>query len=321
MEPAKLQPLGLASFIDGLTPQFDLLAQRLGVRLSIRVPPNLTVQSDPQLLARVITNRVTNGIKYCDTQRAPECVVELRADDRGAVRTLVISDNGLGIPACQVSSGAIYQPFFQGYNHLPEEIKGVGLGLSIVSAAMRLLPQHHLQLVSEAGAGTTFTLTLPTALAPPALAEMRAGLAQAHAQQLAGCYVLVVEDDYLVRESLVHLLNSLQILTDAFPSVEALEADIGTIERTPDAVLCDYRLPDGRTAHDVAGLMLIHFDGVPFLAVSAEQLEATDFADLDFVAVCAKPINAEDLVKALADLLARSAARRVQFVAPPAPSG
>jgi signal transduction histidine kinase len=320
MEPAELQPLALGAFIEGLMPQFELLAQRLGVRLSVQVPAGLTVQSDPQLLARVITNLTTNGIKYCDARRAPDCRVDVTAQAGGHGQTLVISDNGLGIPACQLSSGAIYQPFFQGYNHLPEEIKGVGLGLSIVSAAMRLLPQHHLQLVSEAGTGTTFTLTLPAGRAAPALAELRGGLSPTHAQHLAGCYVLVVEDDYLVRESMVHLLNSQQILTDAYPSVDALAQAIGRIERTPDGVLCDYRLPGGRTAHDVAAMILAHFESVPFLTVSAERLEAGDFPGLDLVAVCAKPINAEELIKTLAELLMQGAARRARGtgrVAPP----
>ncbi len=313
MEPAELQPLALGAFIDGLVPQFELLAQRLGVELSVNVPPELTVQSDPQLLARVITNLVTNGIKYCDARRAPHCRVEVRAEPGELAHVLVISDNGLGIPDCQLSSGAIYQPFFQGYNHLPEEVKGVGLGLSIVSAAIRLLPRHHLQLASATGTGTTFTLTLPAARSAPPLAELHGGLSPSHVEQLAGCYVLVVEDDYLVRESMVHLLNSLQILTDAYPSVDALEQDICKIERTPDGVLCDYRLSDGRTAHDVAGLILLHFEGgVPFLTVSAERLDVHDFAGLDIVAVCAKPINAEELIKTLADLLARGAVHRAR---------
>lgn len=313
MEPAKLQALDLASLIESLRPQFVPLAQRLGVSVSVQVLPELIVQSDPQLLARVITNLVTNGIKYCDARRAPHCQVTLRAEPGEQGPTLTIADNGLGIPPGQLASGAIYQPFFQGYNHLPEEIKGVGLGLSIVSAAMRLLPQHHLRLSSQVDEGTSFSLTLPAAQSRPALAELRGGIAQLHAQQLAGCYVLVVEDDYLVRESLVHMLNAFQILTDAYASVDALQTDIGNIERTPDGVICDYRLPDGRTAHDVVQLILKQFDNVPFLTVSAERLDAADFRCLDIVAVCAKPINAEDLIKALAELMARGAATRAQL--------
>jgi len=313
MEPAKLQPLALASLIESLRPQFDPLAQRLKVSVTVQVPADLTVQSDPQLLARVITNLVTNGIKYCDARRAPHCRVDLRAEAGEQGPTLTIADNGLGIPPGQLSTGAIYQPFFQGYNHLPEEIKGVGLGLSIVSAAMRLLPQHHLRLTSQVDEGTTFSLTLPPAQSMPAMTELQAGIGQPQAQQLAGCYVLVVEDDYLVRESLVYMLNAFQILTDAYASVDALEQDIANIERTPDGVICDYRLPDGRTAHDVVQLILTQFDNVPFLTVSAERLDAADFRCLDIVAVCAKPINAEDLIKALAELMARGAAKRNQL--------
>jgi len=188
--------------------------------------------------------------------------------------------------------------------------------LSIVSAAMRLLPQHHLRLTSQVDAGTSFSLTLPPAQTTPALAELKGGLAQPLAQQLAGCYVLVVEDDYLVRESLVYMLNAFQILTDAYSSVDALQKDIANIERTPDGVICDYRLPDGRTAHDVVQLILTQFDNVPFLTVSAERLDAADFRCLDIVAVCAKPINAEDLIKALAELMSRGAAKRSQLVGP-----
>lgn len=116
-----------------------------------------------------------------------------------------------------------------------------------------------------------------------------------------------------MRESLVHMLNAFQILTDACASVDALQKNIGSIERTPDGVLCDYRLPDGHMAHDVVDLVLKRFDNIPFLAVLAERLDATDLPSLDIVAVCAKPIDAEDLIKALSELTTRGAAKRARL--------
>ena len=165
MKPARLQPLALARLVDELRPQFCPLAERMGVAVSIDVPPDLTVQTDPALLARVITNLVSNGIKYCDPRREPACRVSLRAEAGEQGPTLTIADNGLGIPASQLSSGAIFQPFFQGYNHLPEDIKGVGLGLSIVSAIVRA-HDGTIAFETPAAGGLRVVMRIPTAGEP-----------------------------------------------------------------------------------------------------------------------------------------------------------
>src|SRR5262249_35350947 len=68
---------------------------------------------------------------------------------------------------------------------------------------------------------------------------------------LAGLYVLYVEDDALVRKSTQELLYGCGLVVDAVESVEELERLLPTLERQPDVLITDYRLLGERNAVDV----------------------------------------------------------------------
>lgn len=109
---------------------------------------NLQLVGDPVLLEQVLINLVKNALEA--VQKTPNGKVLVMADRDEQLRTLIkISDNGEGIPVTNLEQ--IFVPFF---TTKPE---GSGIGLSLARQIMR---QHQgdIQVVSEEGRGTVFTL-------------------------------------------------------------------------------------------------------------------------------------------------------------------
>jgi signal transduction histidine kinase len=111
-----------------------------------------TLTADPQLLSRAIGNLVSNAIKYTEANGLVEI---MSAPESGGV-TVEVRDTGCGIaPATQAK-------LFQKYSRAATStaVEGSGLGLYIV----RRIAEAHggsISVISEAGRGSTFTLSLP----------------------------------------------------------------------------------------------------------------------------------------------------------------
>lgn len=148
----ELAPL-LREAVDQLTGR----AQAKGQSLELELPEGpLPVMGVGEELLRVAVNLVSNAVKY-----TPEGGhITVRAESQAGEVTLSVRDNGLGIPAEEQE--AIFQRFHRVKNAETRHIPGTGLGLAIVK---RVVESHggRLELVSQPGQGSTFTLHLPAA--------------------------------------------------------------------------------------------------------------------------------------------------------------
>ena len=116
-------------------------------------PEGLQVMGNPQRLEQVFVNLVTNAIDA--SPRGGR--VELFAEEVGELVRVRVVDQGHGIPP--ELAQRIFEPFFT--TKQPGE--GTGLGLALVSSIVR---EHGgtLEVDSQPGAGTTFTVVLPRAM-------------------------------------------------------------------------------------------------------------------------------------------------------------
>ena len=105
------------------------------------------------MLFSAIKNIVVNSCKYSNDNAAK---VSLEVDS-GFVQ-IVVSDNGIGIPAEEVSN--IFQPFYRVSNNVKSE--GFGLGLSL---SQRIIKIHKglIEVQSQVNEGTKFIIYLPGA--------------------------------------------------------------------------------------------------------------------------------------------------------------
>lgn len=109
-------------------------------------------QMDEKLLQHILTNLISNGIKY--SPQGSEVKVELTCEGESAI--FHIQDQGIGIPPEDIKQ--LFSSFQRASN--VGTIKGTGLGLAIVKKCVDL----HSGLItveSEVGKGTTFTVILP----------------------------------------------------------------------------------------------------------------------------------------------------------------
>jgi len=193
--PVRLQPL-----IESLAAALAPLAARRGIELVV-VPTTLAVESDPQLLRRVLQNLLSNAIRYGDPARPrPRVLIGVRR--RGAEAEIQVADCGHGIPAAERER--IFEEFVRLAPAAESSERGLGLGLAIVRRICLLLG-HRLVLRSDEGRGSVFGVAVPVVAAP---SEVR-GEPRTQpwgARGILGARVLVVDDDPTVREATAALL-------------------------------------------------------------------------------------------------------------------
>lgn len=278
----------VGELIEEVLAPLRIAATERSVQLQVRPSrKGSVVRSDRHLLGRVLTNLISNAIKYSDPAKGQRAFVLVGTVYLPSRMRVDIIDNGIGIAKRHWDN--IFKPFFQIDNSARNREKGLGLGLSIVKAIMLILAQHRIDMRSVENRGTRFSLDLPRGeeAAPLRLVKDRTDAAP----DLSGLYVIYVEDDVLVRSSTAALLQEYRILHETVGSFSELEARIKFVERMPDLIISDYRLPDGRTAKDVSRLIVQHFDpGIPIIVVSGEALVSSD-PEFKPTVVLTKPVS------------------------------
>jgi two-component system phosphate regulon sensor histidine kinase PhoR len=144
-------PLDPGSFTVDLKERLSVSLDTGRVQVDVVGVPS-TVLADPARLERVMTNLLSNALKYSDG----EVVVRVEGSE-GEVKVSVV-DQGPGI--APEERGHIFERYYRSKRHRKAE--GLGLGLYIT----RLLVEAHggkLWLESEVGRGSTFCFTLPAA--------------------------------------------------------------------------------------------------------------------------------------------------------------
>jgi signal transduction histidine kinase len=115
---------------------------------------------DVARLERVISNLLSNATKYGPDEGRISIKVVREEDATGAWATLMVQDEGLGIPASDLPR--VFDPFYRGGN-VSGRILGTGMGLTSVR---HIVEQHGgtVTVASYEGTGTIITVKLPLAL-------------------------------------------------------------------------------------------------------------------------------------------------------------
>ena len=138
-----------------------------GVDLDLDVADDLVVEGEPAGLQRLVTNLLSNALKYTPAGGRVRVVLEPAervAGGADGVR-LTVADTGIGISKDEVSK--VFEAFFRSQDPHARRRPGTGLGLAVVDRVTR---QHDgdVEVASTLGEGTTFTVWLPRlAVVPP----------------------------------------------------------------------------------------------------------------------------------------------------------
>jgi signal transduction histidine kinase len=144
---------------DSVTATGQIFRER-GVKLEVDVPREVPpIHADRDRLMQVIINLLSNAVKFCD---AKDGKVGIRLSAEGNALRVNVRDNGRGVRAEERE--IIFEKFRQGGDTLTGKPQGTGLGLPI----SRQIISHfggRLWVENAAGAGATFSFTLPLAAA------------------------------------------------------------------------------------------------------------------------------------------------------------
>ena len=284
----------LAPLFDELRHDFANFAASKGLRLAVDTP-RVFLRSDATLLGQVLRNLLSNAIKY--TQHGS---VELRCEARGSRERIEVRDSGVGIAASQL--GPIFEEFYQVGVSPNSARDGYGLGLSIVQRIARLL-DIKVEVTSEPGKGSVFAVELPRAEVqeaaargePPRAPQTAAGEAR---------HILVVEDEPSVRNAMRMLLEiegyEVTTTASAADALEALRRDYF------DLIVTDYHLESGRTGTEVinAARESTGLAAKAILVTGDTSAAVREMQGDDLLRITSKPINSDELLGLVKDLLA-----------------
>lgn len=117
-------------------------------------PESLSFTTDPRLLHIMVSNLVSNAVKY-----TPEDgTVHLQYQQQAGELVFVVQDTGIGIPVD--AQAQLFTKFFRANNAQTQHTEGTGLGLYVVKQSVEKLGGS-ITYESDEGVGTTFTIRLP----------------------------------------------------------------------------------------------------------------------------------------------------------------
>jgi len=124
----------------------------------IQDPP--AVLGDAAALRSAVQNLIANAVKYGGRDRWVGIKIEHGRQRRRPEVWITVSDHGDGIPASELPH--IFDPFYRGADAVARQIHGNGLGLSLVR---KIVAAHggRVTVTTRAGAGSSFTIALPSA--------------------------------------------------------------------------------------------------------------------------------------------------------------
>ena len=286
---------GVADMLDAVTgARIRIVTEMPDTACHVRADPN---QFETALVNLVVNARdAMNGEGTLSLRLA--CGVGLpgirnHAAALGPFAALSVRDEGAGISPDLLAR--IFEPFFT----TKEVGKGTGLGLSQVIGFAKQ-SGGDVDVSSEVGRGTTFTLYLPEVERPAQVEAQAHGQPEAQARG-AGLRVLVVEDNVAVGRFCTQLLEDLGHATTWAHNAEAALVEIAREPSRFDAVFSDVVMPGMGGVEFARRLRLDHPDLPVILTTGySDALARDDAHGFDLVR---KPYSAEQVAQALRGIL------------------
>jgi CheY-like chemotaxis protein len=223
--------------------------------LQVNLPAEeLTVIGDLVRLAQVVSNLLINASQFTEMHGN----IAVTAVSNPSAVEITVRDDGAGIPLAL--QPFIFDMFTQGQRTLERAPGGLGIGLSLVRTIVRLHGGNATVSSPGMGAGSCFTITLPSAPITPA-APPPPG-----ARPVAERKILIIEDNVDANEIMAMLLEvEGHQVTSSFDGIDGLQQ---AINEQFDIILCDLGLPGLTGFEVVAALKAERQHDAPFIVAT-----------------------------------------------------
>lgn len=238
------EPFVIDKLLSALADEFTPQAQRVGLDFHY-VPSHTVVNSDSQLLARILRNFLTNAIRYTDQGR-----ILLGCRRRSQGLDIQVYDTGIGISEDKLP--LIFREFQRVHDSKAREDKGLGLGLAIVERLSGVLGCE-VFVSSLPLRGSVFTVRIPYGRLQDRT-DSSADPAQLN-DCLSGRRILVIDNEAAICEGMELVLSGWDCDVVAVQSLEELTGTEDALTPPPDLVVVDYHLDDGDTGFDALDII------------------------------------------------------------------
>jgi PAS domain S-box-containing protein len=262
------------------------------------------VEVDEGQISQVINNILLNAVQAMPVGGKVRITAEnksIEANDglpltKGKYVMVSISDQGCGVP--QENIKKIFDPYFT------TKDKGSGLGLT---AAYSIIEKHHgyLQVESEAGTGTTFSVYLPASESPLLIEKKEFEYFPADKKGR----ILIMDDEETLRNFVARMLKKagyeVSAASDGVEAVELYEQAEKSGEAF-DVVIMDLTIPGGAGGKEtIQRLLKIYPDSKAIVSSGySDDPIMSNYKDYGFKAVVEKPYSINELTRTIEDVIA-----------------
>ncbi|WP_229206733.1 hybrid sensor histidine kinase/response regulator [Dyadobacter crusticola] len=276
-------------------------ANEKGILLKLKVTNsvNVTVTGDPVRLGQILTNLVSNAVKFTESGKVTISADVAKREGDTVLIDFRVEDTGIGIPPDKIDN--IFDSFTQATSDTTRKYGGSGLGLTITKRLLEL-QQSKIYVDSEPGKGSAFYFSLAFKISEKQLAEQRAG-GFTNTFSLEGMRVLIVEDNainvLLMRNFMRQWKVEHDVANNGLVALEKVQSG------DYDLVLMDLQMPemDGYEAtQKIRQLPGEKYARLPIIALTASAM--MDIKDIAFTVgmtdYISKPFSPAELYSKIA---------------------
>ncbi len=298
--PVEEDVCSIHSIIDNVSQilQHEIDHKKLKLELDYSMLDEDVLSCDNLRLNQILLNIMSNAVKYSyEGGTISVSVIQLSSDDESKIiNEFHIKDEGCGMTPEFVEH--VFEPFARDKSS-PVAAEGTGLGLTIAKSLTEIMGGT-IEVVSELGKGTEFTVTVPLSI--PSLTEIEEEQ-DIFIYDFKGRHILVVDDNELNREILVEALREENFIVDeAIDGSFAIEKLRDNQPGTYDLVILDLQMPvmDGyETTRIIRSFKDPKVAQIPIIALTADALpeEKTQAFNCGVNAYLVKPVDMPSLLK------------------------
>ncbi len=299
MDPVKFN---LRELVTDAVKPFEGEANQKGVTMAVWLSADARedIIADPVRIRQVLTNLISNSIKFTSTGRIDISAETVGTNDNLQLR-LNVKDTGIGIEPARLK--AIFESFTQADVSTKRVYGGTGLGLTIVKQLAELMGGT-IDVRSAIGSGSEFTVTIPAQM-PAEEPKSELPLTTSTVMDLPNLNLrcLVVEDNPVNMKVLVKLLEKLGCSVDTAEDGDVAVAK--TKDSLYDMILMDIHMPGKDGIEATKDIRAREASGkrprTPIIAVTADamQEDRQRFMDSGMDDYVAKPVRQATLVPIL----------------------
>ena len=303
----EMVPIQLLPFIEETLDIFRPAAREKGIALKSQVAgdADIEITCDPTRLRQILVNLLSNAIKFTQQGHVALNLSCEQRNDTACRMALQVIDTGIGVEKDELPQ--LFESFTQAEQSTTRKFSGTGLGLSITARLVRLFGGW-IQVSSDVGQGSTFTVHLPVLYRELSTDEKKARSCQSPGErrirlQFKG-RVLVAEDVRPNRILIEKMLAKFGVRCEfAEHGGQAVEL---ASSQSFDLILMDCQMPE-MDGYQATRLIRMRDSRVPILALTANVSPEDRQKALDsgMNEVLTKPIQLQVLEQALDRWLTR----------------